>query len=246
MTRAARAAKVAEALALVGLADLAGRRPHELSGGQRQRVALARSLAVDPAIILLDEPLANLDAHLREVMLGEFRRIHREAQTTFVLVTHDQAEAMALADLVAVMDRGRIEQVASPAELWARPATPMVARFVGGGRLVPVEVMEPGTAPATWRVRVQGRDFEVPGQATPGPGWLCLRARDLWLREGAGPRLASSVADQRFEAGDHVLTLALDGLPRDAVLEARSADPLPLGAAVGVALRGGWVLPRAT
>ncbi|MDO5658613.1 MAG: ABC transporter ATP-binding protein [Paracoccus sp. (in: a-proteobacteria)] len=136
----ARRARVAEALDVVGLAAMAGRRPHQLSGGQRQRVALARSLAARPRVLLLDEPLANLDAHLRGTMLAEFRRIHAEFGCTMILVTHDQNEAMAVADLVGVMDRGRLEQLAPPLELFNRPATPMVARFVGHGRTLPVTV----------------------------------------------------------------------------------------------------------
>ena len=126
---------------MVGLETMATRKPHELSGGQRQRVALARCLAMQPAVMLLDEPLANLDVHLRESMQQEFARFHRELGATFLYVTHDQAEAMALADRVAVMDGGRVEQVAAPRALYREPATAMVARFVGRGMVVPVEVI---------------------------------------------------------------------------------------------------------
>ena len=125
------ASRMREALQMVGLTDMAGRKPHELSGGQRQRVALARSLAARPRVLLLDEPLANLDAHLRHSMLAEFRRIHAATGCTMVLVTHDQNEAMAVADLVGVMNRGRLEQLAAPQQLFDRPANPMVARYVG-------------------------------------------------------------------------------------------------------------------
>lgn len=233
--------RVEEALALVGLGAMSGRLPHQLSGGQRQRVALARSLAVRPSLILLDEPLANLDAHLRQTMIAEFRRIHREAGTTFVFVTHDQSEAMALADLVAVMDKGRIEQIAPPQDLYTQPATPMVARFVGAGRTVPVDVLE--AAEARCQVRLRDRIFEAPGRAGRGPGWLCLRARDLVVGalEGA-PRLDATVIDQRFEAGDYVLTLALEG--SDVPVEAPSLHPVPPGTPLPLGLRGGWVLPR--
>ena len=113
--------RVAEALDLVGLADFASRRPAQLSGGQRQRVALARCMAMRPALVLLDEPLANLDPHLREAMQSEFRRLHREIGATFVYVTHDQAEAMALADRIVVMDRGRIEQIGEPQQIYREP-----------------------------------------------------------------------------------------------------------------------------
>ena len=135
-----------DALAMVGLEAMAKRRPHELSGGQRQRVALARCLAMRPAIVLLDEPLANLDVHLREAMQQEFARFHREIGATFIYVTHDQSEAMALADRVAVMDAGRVEQAATPRVLYREPASEMVARFVGRGMVVPVEVVGRGGA----------------------------------------------------------------------------------------------------
>ncbi|AMY69319.1 ABC transporter ATP-binding protein [Frigidibacter mobilis] len=235
-------ARTAEALALVGLEGQADRRPHQLSGGQRQRVALARSLAMRPALILLDEPLANLDAHLRQAMLAEFRRIHRQARTTFVFVTHDQNEAMALADLVAVMDRGRMQQIAPPQELFARPASAMVARFVGQGRTVPVEVL--GTEGGLVRVRLMGRDLVLPGAAPAGPGWLCLRARDLTLEPAPGqPRLAGRVSDLRFEGGDYMLSVDLEGSGADLV-EVPSMVPVAPGAEVSVGLSGGWVLPR--
>jgi iron(III) transport system ATP-binding protein len=120
-----------EALTLVRLEGLAARYPGELSGGQQQRVALARALIVEPAILLLDEPLSNLDAHLREEMRFEIRRVHETLQITTVYVTHDQAEAMVTSDRIAVMNTGRVEQVGTPAEVYERPATAFVAGFIG-------------------------------------------------------------------------------------------------------------------
>lgn len=125
------AARVGEALDLVRLPGFGRRYPGELSGGQMQRVVLARCLAYRPALLLLDEPLANLDAHLREEMRAELRRIQRETGTTMIAVTHDQAEALALSDLVLVMESGRVRQAANPRELHARPASPEIARFLG-------------------------------------------------------------------------------------------------------------------
>jgi len=125
------ATRVDEALDLVRLGGYGGRYPGELSGGQMQRVVLARCLAYRPALLLLDEPLANLDAHLREEMRAELRRIQRETGTTMIAVTHDQAEALALSDLVLVMEGGRVRQAADPRALHARPATPDIARFLG-------------------------------------------------------------------------------------------------------------------
>src|SRR5690606_7488629 len=148
---------------------------------------------------------ANLDAHLRQTMMAEFRRLHRQSGTTFVFVTHDQSEAMGLADLVAVMDRDRLQQIGTPRILFDRPASAMVARFLGQGRTVPVEVLGGGNGRAT--VRLHDRAIEVPGAAPPGPGWLCLRPRDLALAPGEAhhPRLAARVADHRFEGGDYLV-----------------------------------------
>ena len=123
-------------LDLVGLGAFTGRFPRQLSGGQQQRVALARALVIRPQILLLDEPLSNLDAKLREEMQIELRQIQRTVGTTTILVTHDQAEAMALSDRVVVMNHGRAEQIGPPHEAYERPATPFVANFLGRANLV--------------------------------------------------------------------------------------------------------------
>src|SRR6476620_6329469 len=132
--------QVETALALVNLAGLAQRYPNELSGGQQQRVALARSLVVEPSILLLDEPLSNLDAKLRERMRTELKELQRRTGITFVYVTHDQAEALALSDHVAVMSGGRLQQYGTPFEVYAHPANRMVADFMGLVNLVPGKV----------------------------------------------------------------------------------------------------------
>ncbi len=134
--------QVEETLALVNLAGLEGRYPNELSGGQQQRVALARSLVVEPSILLLDEPLSNLDAKLRERMRTELKDLQRRTGITFVYVTHDQAEALALSDHVAVMSGGRLQQYGTPFEVYAHPANRMVADFMGLVNLVPGKVRE--------------------------------------------------------------------------------------------------------
>jgi len=123
--------RVTDALRVVRLEELAQRKPAQLSGGQQQRVALARALAVEPDLILLDEPLSNLDARLRLELRGELRRIHRETGTTCLYVTHDQEEALSLADRLAVMNQGRIEQTGTPYELYEHPANEFTARFMG-------------------------------------------------------------------------------------------------------------------
>ncbi len=131
LARDERQRRAADALALVGLAEHAVKRPRQLSGGQQQRVALARALAAEPDLLLLDEPLSALDAKLREELRGEMRAIQRRVGATALFVTHDQAEALAMADQVAVMDRGRIVQLGPPEAVFERPATPFVATFVG-------------------------------------------------------------------------------------------------------------------
>jgi iron(III) transport system ATP-binding protein len=133
-------AKVKGALALVKLTGLEERLPGELSGGQQQRVALARSLVVEPKILLLDEPLSNLDAKLRERMRGELKELQRRTGITFVYVTHDQAEALALSDRIAVIHGGRLQQFGTPREVYARPASRVVADFMGLVNLVPAMV----------------------------------------------------------------------------------------------------------
>ena len=116
---------------MVGLADKIGARVSELSGGQRQRVALARAIVCEPRVLLLDEPLSALDAHLREQMQVELKRLQSRLGTTFVMVTHDQTEALSISDRIVVMNKGRIEQIAPPATLYDRPATKFVASFIG-------------------------------------------------------------------------------------------------------------------
>ena len=136
LPRTARRQRVGDLLELVGLADLARRYPHQLSGGQQQRVALARALAVKPEVVLLDEPFASLDAHMRASVREEVQRILRASATTTLLVTHDQDEALSLADLVAVLRDGRIAQYATPQDLYARPIDDELARFVGDANLM--------------------------------------------------------------------------------------------------------------
>jgi iron(III) transport system ATP-binding protein len=128
--------KIAKLLGVVHLAELKDRYPAELSGGQQQRVALARALIVEPQILLMDEPLSNLDANLREEMRFEIRRLHEEFKITTVYVTHDQAEAMATSDRIAVLDHGRMVQVGKPGEIFDRPKTRFVAEFVGKANIL--------------------------------------------------------------------------------------------------------------
>jgi len=156
LPRRDRETRVAELVAMVGLAGLQHRMPHELSGGQQQRVALARALAPDPALILLDEPFSSLDATLRSQLRGEVRDILRAAGATTVFVTHDQSEALEISDRVAVMRAGRIEQISSPDQLYLRPVNRFVAGFVGEANLLTGEVRHGEVQTLVGRFRASG------------------------------------------------------------------------------------------
>ncbi|WP_353185375.1 ABC transporter ATP-binding protein [Bosea sp. (in: a-proteobacteria)] len=160
--RAERDGKVRQALDLVHLSAMSERYPRQLSGGQQQRVALARALAIEPALLLLDEPLSNLDAKLREEMQIEIRAIQRRVGTTTIMVTHDQAEALATCDKIAVMDAGRIVQLADPLTLYDAPASRFAAAFVGRSSQIPAKVAAVDGALA--RLRIDGLATEVGGR----------------------------------------------------------------------------------
>ncbi len=152
--------RVAELLSLVDLEGMGGREPEQLSGGQRQRVALARALAPAPDLLLLDEPMSALDARLRESLRRQIKRIQSDLEITTVYVTHDQAEALAVSDRLAVMRDGRVEQVGRPQEIYREPATRFVAEFVGDNTVLEGEVIANDRNGA--RIDVDGRAFEVP------------------------------------------------------------------------------------
>jgi iron(III) transport system ATP-binding protein len=178
--RAERTARVSEMLRAVQLPGYGDRYPGELSGGQQQRVAVARALVVEPEILLLDEPLSNLDATLREEMRFEIRRLHERFGITTLYVTHDQAEAMVISDRVAVLQSGRVIQVGAPAELFERPRTRFVAEFIGKTNLVEAVADGPATvARGALRLRIAA-DGLVPG----APAVVCIRPHQIAL----GPR----------------------------------------------------------
>ena len=207
-------ARVAELVALLGLEGLERRRPHQLSGGQGQRVALARALARRPALVLLDEPLAALDANLRERTGFELRRIQRATGSGFVMVTHDQAEALALADRVAVLHEGRIAQLAPPRELYERPASRAVARFLGAANLLDGPGGGFALRPERIRLAPAGHAARVEEVAFRGADALLL-AR---LADGTALRVLLPAASALPGAGEAV-TLAWD-----------AADLVPLAA----------------
>ncbi|MCK6453636.1 MAG: ABC transporter ATP-binding protein [Alphaproteobacteria bacterium] len=199
--------RVAEMLRLVRLEGLAERRPHQLSGGQRQRVALARALAKRPKLVLLDEPLAALDRKLREETQFELLAIHRRLGTTFVIVTHDQDEAMTLAHRLAVMDRGRVVQVGPPREVYEHPATRFVATFIGTANLLDGRVTD--AAGGVMRVESAAAAAELSvlhdGAVPPGAAVsVAVRPEKLRLGNGMENTLTGEVEELAFR-GDATL-----------------------------------------
>jgi ABC-type Fe3+/spermidine/putrescine transport system ATPase subunit len=203
------AERVARALALVDLASLERRRVDQLSGGQQQRVALARALAPEPRVLLLDEPLSNLDPTLRERTRREIRDLIRRVGITTVLVTHEQDEAFDLGDRVAVLHRGRLEQVGTPDELYAAPANRFVGSFVGRSSVLLVTVL----GPTEWgtRIAVEGVEWEIErpaGQPVMLPGPAVLLVRPEALRLGDDPQgIAGIVTARRFTGPSSYLTV---------------------------------------
>ena len=213
--RARMAERVAAVLATVRLEALADRYPAELSGGQQQRVALARALVVQPEILLLDEPLSNLDANLREEMRFEIRRLHDQTGITMVYVTHDQAEAMVTADRIAVMNHGRIEQVASPYDVYERPTTEFVAAFIGRTNTLDGTVVGPGVVEVAGGRRLRGTDEA--GFPAGTPVTVCVRPHHVLLTRpatGGWNELVGRVARSVYlgEARDYLVEL--DGSER--------------------------------
>jgi iron(III) transport system ATP-binding protein len=249
------ARRVAEVLEMVELSGLEHRSPEQLSGGQQQRVALARAIVTEPKVLLFDEPLSNLDAKLREQMRVEVRRLQRRLRITSVYVTHDQAEAMALSDRIVVMESGRVQQVAEPFEIYARPATRFVADFIG--RVNFLEGRLAAAGPNTATVEVRGHRLEVPlrqPDVRPGePVTLVVRPETIRVAEspagGAGGfagrirravYLGSSVEYEIEWEGERILAvggnpleqgLLPEGAPVVFDFPSRTAHLLPRGAA---------------
>ena len=226
--------RVSRALALVDLAGLEHRRVDQLSGGQQQRVALARALAPEPRVLLLDEPLSNLDPTLRERTRREIRELIRRVGITTVLVTHEQDEAFELGDRVAVLQSGRLEQVGTPDELYAAPANRFVGSFVGRSSVLPVTVL----GPTEWgtRVEVEGVEWEIERPAghpvmLPGPALLMVRPEALRL--GDDPQaIRGRVTSRRFTGPVSYFTvLTASGATIEVVAPPAAVEP---GATVGI------------
>lgn len=240
--------RVALALETVGLRGLDDRRPSELSGGERQRIALARCLVMKPSLVLLDEPLANLDVHLRASMQNEFADYHGRTGTTMVYVTHDQSEAMALANRIAVMNRGRVVQVAAPAALYREPGTAMVAGFIGRGAVVDAEVLSPAVN-GRCDSRVFGRVARLrcaDGQRPSTSAKVCFRPEDLTADVPAPAGLQVTIRRVVYQGGRFVVEASPMEQP-GAILTLVMPEPLAVkvGATIPLGIRDGWVIPEA-
>ena len=223
--------KLEAILATTHLGPLADRYPGELSGGQQQRVALARALIVEPETLLLDEPLSNLDANLREEMRFEVRRLHDQYRYTTVYVTHDQSEAMTTADVIAVMNGGKIEQAGSPEEIYERPRSEFVARFIGSSNVIRGNVLDDcHLSCAGAKLRCSGGKFN-PGRE----GAIAVRQHviRLWAKkpDAMDNVLPGTVVRQVFlgSSRDYMVEIA-DGTPLRVV--ASAAENIPQGASV--------------
>lgn len=232
---AARQKRIMEALEVVELGAYAARSPQDLSGGQRQRVALARCLVSEPQVMLLDEPLANLDRHLRATMEQTFRDFHRRTGATFIYVTHDQAEAMALASHIAVMHQGKLMQLGSPQQLYQYPQNAWVARFIGKGSVLTLPV-------AADAARLDGAQLHRGLEQTS----VAYSRQPILIRpehvEVAASGLAAQVESCIYQGERYLLQLRLnDGQPLTAYHDA----PLSEQQSVAVRLHQGWRLEAA-
>ena len=231
--------RVEQMVEMVGLAGHAHKRPAGLSGGQQQRVALARALAYEPPVLLLDEPFSALDKNLRGQMQDEVRRLHRETGTTFIFVTHDQSEALALSSRVAIFDHGRLQQIAPPREVYERPANRFVAEFLGDINLLPLEGAEGGVALAT--ARCEGHAVRVADAGRAPSGLLAVRPEYMRLcplRPVDGNALPVRVADITYLGAQSRLALRTPG-GTPLTLQLATAD-LPAGLGPDSALWVGW------
>ncbi|WP_301123780.1 ABC transporter ATP-binding protein [Mycolicibacterium fortuitum] len=227
--------RAADMLDLVGLSAHKGKYASELSGGEQQRVALARALAIEPRVLLLDEPLSALDAKVRSQLRDEIRRVQLEVGTTTLFVTHDQEEALAVADRVGVMSHGKLEQLATPAVLYARPSTPFVAEFVGLHNKVRARV-------SGGRARLLGAELPtLPGSITAGAGIAMVRPEAVRVRaDPDGPAVVESVSF--LGPTSHVYMTLPDGSLIHAQLPSSRARAFRSGVVVSLALERAPVL----
>lgn len=206
-------AKVKAALETVQLGHLADRRPRQLSGGQQQRVALARAIVSRPKVLLLDEPLSNLDARLREDMQVELIEIHKRLGLTTVFVTHDQEEALSLSDRIVLLNGGRVEQEGSPAEIYARPETGFASNFIGSANLIPAEIVDGPSGPVARLADGQMIPLD-PAETARGSATLALRQEDITLAPADGEQgLKAELRTRVFLGARNRYVLSLAGTP---------------------------------
>ncbi len=243
-SEAERKAKIGEVAAILEIGHLLDRRPRQLSGGQRQRVALARALVMRPKVLLLDEPLSALDKKLREQMQVELRRLQQAVGITFVLVTHDQYEALAMSDRIAVMFGGRIAQVASPKEIYQRPVNRQVADFLGGMNFVKAEIVEENGASLVvdtlgfGRVKTDKPKAFVRNGGAATLGIRPERLRVLWDNASAKFEVAGKVVERHYFGEITHLIVEIPGLEKPlSVTETNDfgADDIPVGAPIRLA-----------
>ncbi|NUU02388.1 ABC transporter ATP-binding protein [Herbaspirillum robiniae] len=209
--------RVASMLALVRLSELAQRMPHQLSGGQQQRVAIARALAIKPQVLLLDEPLSNLDAKLRKEMQAELRRLQRDVGITTVMVTHDQEEALGLSDRIGILGGGRLQQVGTPLELYRQPANRFVGEFVGQANLIAAQPEGGGYFKALSHEAAEGTPLRLfAGEGQAGQTLFLLRPERIRLAEPdgapAGPNeVEGQVREASYTGAELHLTVTLPG-----------------------------------
>ena len=242
MAKAEIARRIERLLDMVQLDGFADRRPNQLSGGQKQRIALARALVFDPMLVLMDEPLGALDRQLREAMQYEIKRIHDTFGVTVIYVTHDQGEALTLSDRIAVFDQGIVQQLATPDELYERPANAFVARFIGENNRVPGRVRAVDGAACT--VEVEGGTVNAVAVDIAGVGsatMLSIRPERVALnpRGGTLPNLFDGVVLELIYLGDHIRTrIAVCG-HEDFVVKVPNT-PDHVGIAVNQDVKVGW------
>ena len=233
--RAEIAAAVDRMLALVRMEEFAARRVDQLSGGQQQRVALARALAPHPKVLLLDEPLSALDLKLRKQMQGELKRLQAETGITFVFVTHDQGEALAMSDQIAVMSAGEVQQVGPPEAIYTRPRSAFVADFIGDTNIVPATLLryEGGRAVIRFAQGPELRANAASATLTEGPVQVALRPETITLTDenDANALMRGTVTDSTYQGAATQLTLRLEDGPE---IRVEVAMPPAPGTRVGI------------
>lgn len=229
--------RVAAVLELVQLSSHGNKHPNQLSGGQQQRVAIARAVVMEPQIVLMDEPLSNLDAKLRHEMRGEMRRLHNELGLTTVYVTHDQEEALSMADRLVVLNEGVVQQVGTPEDVYLRPANSFVADFMGYRNLLPMTVDDHEAVSGETHLRGRGMSLTAKNDASGigrGPVLVAIRPDDLVIGEVQGNRVDAVVRSVEYQGRDFAIEVKTS---QGVVLFLRNTDNVTVGQAVSLGVR---------